>query len=82
MLTGGSSMQVELNASGYTLDGKWRLTPVEPTPSMIGAAWSRISADKNALGISRLGIGPGVGEWWAAMLLVAPLPPPTEKNDG
>ena len=30
----GGSMKVELTEEGYTLDGKWKLVPVEPTLEM------------------------------------------------
>jgi hypothetical protein len=40
----------------------------EPSPSMIASAWRKISDGKKAVGIVKLGPGPGCIEWWHAMI--------------
>lgn len=66
----------------YTPDGefhaRWRLAvPAAcavlqamrlPTEAMLASAWREITADKKAAGIARLGPGPGVSDWWQAMI--------------
>lgn len=44
------------------------LVPREPTPQMLAAAWRELSKGKKAVGITRLGPGPGVADWWRSML--------------
>jgi hypothetical protein len=39
-----------------------------PNPAMLAAAWRKISADKKAAGVAKLGPGPGCIEWWNAAI--------------
>lgn len=72
---------VLLNNAGYTADGQWRLTPVEPDQSMIDAARDKYMAWHYGCGKEDVPLYYTPSDHFRAMIAASPAPELGEATD-